>query len=411
MSAPPGAQVSERTETRASALPLRRPFARLVLIRLTFLVATAATLLWSPVRENFPPFHAYEARTDLVFETFAQWDSGWFLGIAAHGYESSASTVFFPLYPLVVKAVSYALGSKLVAAVLVSLAAAGVAAVLVHRIALPLVGDAAAWDSVLLLALYPSALVFTSAYADALFLALSAGSLYAAMRRHPWLAAILGALAASTRLVGLALIPPLLLLLRPRGRSPRELLRPAPLLLVPAGVAAYAAYLDHRFGDPLEFVDALDRYWQRHTSWAGPFGGLWDSLSAGYHGAAEIALHLPRRLGEPDGFLHRDQLGALNALQLLVLLAALWLTWVAWRRLGRVLGIYAVSMMVFLLSSTVEVFPLASFPRYLLADFPLFIALAAVLREHPRARDPVVIGFAAVAGAAAVGFARHVWIA
>jgi hypothetical protein len=94
-----------------------------------------------------------------------------------------------------------------------------------------------------------------------------------------------------------------------------------------------------------------------------------------------------------------------------VLVAALWLTWIAWRRLGRVLGLYAVSMMVFLLSSTADVFPLISFPRYLLADFPIFIALAGELRDHPRARDPVVIGFAAVAGAAAIGFSRHVFVA
>jgi len=387
------------------------PFRQLVLIRAAFLLGSALALLWSPVRANFPPFHAYEARTDLLFGTFEQWDSGWFLGIAQHGYNSAAATVFFPLYPLVVHGVGFVLGSNLVAAVLVSLVAAGIAAVLVHRIARTVVGPEAAADTVLLLALYPSALVFTSAYADGLFLALSAGSLYAAMRERPWLAGALGGLAVSTRFVGLALLPPLLFLLWPRGRSLRELLRPAPLLLIPAAVAVYAAYLDHRFGDPFQFVHSLDRYWQRHTSWLGPLGGLWDSLTAGYHGVAEILLHLPRALGEPTGYSHLDQLGALNAIQLGVLLPALWLTWVAWRRLGRALGLYAVAVAVFLLSSTVDAFPLASFPRYLLADFPVFIALAAELRDTTRAHEPVVIASAAVAGAAAVGISPHIWIA
>ena len=386
------------------------PFRRLVTIRVAFLVGAALALLWSPLRHDFPPFHAYDARTDLLFETFGQWDSGWFLRIVEHGYDIPQSTVFFPLYPLVVRAVAFVFGSNLVAGVLVSLVAAGVAAVLVHRIALPAVGPEAAWDTILLLALYPSAMVFTSAYADALFLALSAGSLYAALRGRPWLAGVLGGLAVGTRFVGLALIPPLLLLLWPRGRSVRELLRPAPLLCFPAAVAAYAIYLHHRFGDAFEFVHALDRSWGRRTSWLGPLRGLWESASSGYHGAAELLLHLPRDLGRPDGFPNRDQLGALNAIHLLILVAALWLTWIAWRRLDRVLGLYAVSVMVFLLSSTVKGFPLASFPRYLLADFPLFIALAGELGDHPRAREPVVIGFAAVAGAAAIGFSRHVWI-
>jgi 4-amino-4-deoxy-L-arabinose transferase-like glycosyltransferase len=393
------------------ATPFWPPFLRMVGIRATFLAGTALTLLWAPTRHDFPPFRAYEAHTDLIFESFAQWDAGWFLRIAGHGYDSAASTAFFPLYPLVVRGVGVLLGSKLVAAVCVSLLAAGIAAVFVYRLAVPLVGTAVAWDAVLLLALYPSAMVFTSAYADALFLALSAGCLYAALRDRPWLAGVLGGLAVATRFVGLALVPPLLVLLWPRGRSAHELLRPAPLLCFPAAVVAYAAYLDHRFGDPFEFVHALDRYWQRHTSWLGPLRGLWESLSAGYHGTAELLLHLPRGLGAPGGFPHRDQLAAQNALQALLLLAALWLTWVAWRRLGRVLGLYAISTMAFLLSSPVDVTPLASFPRYLLADFPLFIALAAELRDHPRAREPVVIGFAAMAGAAAVGFSRHVWIA
>ena len=84
--------------------------------------------------------------------------------------------------------------SDLVAAVLVSLAAAGVAAVLLKRIA----GDALGRDSVLLLALYPIAYVFTAAYSEALFLALATGSFLAAMRGPVVAAGVLGGLAAAT---------------------------------------------------------------------------------------------------------------------------------------------------------------------------------------------------------------------
>jgi hypothetical protein len=84
---------------------------------------------------------------------------------------------------------------------------------------------------------------------------------------------------------------------------------------------------------------------------------------------------------------------------------------VAWRRLGAALGLYAAAVDVVLLSATVDVFPLASLPRYLLANFPLFIALAVVLRERPRAREATLIAFAATGAVAAVAFSRHVWIA
>jgi hypothetical protein len=388
-----------------------RPFWTLVSIRVAFWAGAALVLLWAPIREDFPPYRAYEARSDLLFGAFAQWDSGWFLRIADHGYDIPATSAFFPLYPLVVRVVGFVLGSLLVAGVAVSLVAAGIAAVLVWRIARHTAGEAVAGDAVLLLALYPSAFVFTGVYSDGLFLALAAGSLLAAFRGRGWLAGVLGGLAVATRLVGLGLIPPLLYLLRPRGRSLRELARPAPLLLIPAALGLYALFLDHRFGDPLAFNNAYTVYWQRETSWLGPVDGLWQSVSSGWHGAAELGLHLPRNLGEPGGFPDRDRYAVWNVLHLALLAAALWLTWVTWRRLGAALGLYAVSVDLILLSSaTIETFPLASFPRYLLANFPLFIALAAVLRERPRPREATLIAFAAVGAVAAVGFSRHIWI-
>ena len=387
-----------------------RPFWTLVGIRVAFWVGAALALLWAPLRSDFPPFHAYEARSDLLFLTFAQWDSGWFLRIADHGYDIPATSAFFPVYPLVVRGVGFVLASTLVAAVLVSLFAAGVAAVLLWRIARGAAGEAVARDAVLLLALYPSALVFTGAYSDGLFLVFVAGSFLAATRERGWLAGVLGGLAVGTRLVGLALVPALLVLLWPRARSGRELVRPLPVVLLPAALGLYCLYLQHRFGDPFAFENAQSLYWLRETSPFGPLGGLWESVAAGYHGAAELFLHLPRELGEPGGFPDRDRFAIWNVLHLLLLVAALFLTWVAWRRLGPALGLYAVAVDAAVLSGTHEVFPLASLPRYLLANFPLFIALAVLLGDRPRAREATLIGFAAMGAVAAVAFSRHVWI-
>ena len=387
-----------------------RPFWTLVGIRVAFWAGAAVALLWAPLRHDFPPFEAYDARTDLLFLTFAQWDSGWFLRIADHGYDIPATSAFFPVYPFVARAVGTVLGSTLVAAVLVSLVAAGVAAVFIWRIARGVVGNAVAGDAVLLLALYPSALVFTGAYSDGLFLAFATGSFLAATRDRGWLAGVLGGLAVGTRLVGLALVPALLVLLWPRGRSRSDLLRPLPVLLLPAALALYCLYLDHRFGDPFAFENAQSLYWLRETSPLGPIGGLWDSISAGYHGAAELFRHLPRRLGEPEGFPDRDRFAIWNVLHLLLLVAALWLTWVVWRRLGPALGVYAVAVDAAILSGTHDVFPLASLPRYLLTNFPLFIALALLLRDRPRLREATLIVFGAVGAVAAIAFSRHVWI-
>jgi hypothetical protein len=389
---------------------LLRPFLTLVGIRVAFWVGAAIALLWAPIREDFPPYRAYGPDTDLLFGTFAQWDSGWFLRIADHGYDVLATAAFFPLYPLLVRGGGFLVGSHLVAGVLLSLVAAGIGAVLVSRIATRFAGAKVANDTVLLLALYPSSFVFTGVYSDGLYLALAAGAFLAAAQGRSWTAGILGGLAVATRLVGLALIPALLVLLWPRDRSLKQLVRPLPLVMLPAALGLYSLYLQNRFGDPFAFANAQELYWQRTTSALGPIDGVWESVSAGWDGAAELVRHLPRELGSPEGFPDRDRLAVWNVLHLGLLAAALWLTWVAWRRLGAALGLYALGVDVAILAGTHEVFPLASLPRYLLANFPLFIALSMLLCDRPRAREATLIGFAAVGAVAAVAFSRHVWI-
>jgi hypothetical protein len=94
-----------------------------------------------------------------------------------------------------------------------------------------------------------------------------------------------------------------------------------------------------------------------------------------------------------------------------VLAGALWLTWVAWRRLGVAFGLYSAATLAVVLSVPAEGFPLVSLPRFLLADFPIFLALAAVTLDRPRAREVTLCAFAALGAVAAAAFARGIWIA
>ena len=388
---------------RSTDLRVARVF---LAIRIAYWIGAAVTLIWSPIGNPAyrPPFRAWFALGDTLFDTFAQWDSGWFIHIAQHGYDSKQATAFFPLYPLLVRGVADVVRSDVVAAVLVSLAAGTTAVVVLHRIARPLLGERGAYDTVLLVALYPIAFVFTAAYSDGLFLALAAGSFLAATQRRPLVAGVLGGLACGTRLVGLALLPALVVLLWDR----RRLYALAPLILLPAAVGAYALYLDRHLGDAWAFVDAQGVYWQRHVHAGGPFSGIWLAVRDGYQGASELVQHLPRAPGAPK---HNDQWSSWNVIQLLALVAATWLTWVAYRRLGLAYALYSAATLLIVLTSPADVVPLVSLPRFLLGDFPLFLALAAVCATRPRLRSSLLIGFAAVGGAAAVGFAHHVWIA
>ena len=125
-------------------------------------------------------------------------------------------------------------------------------------------------------------------------------------------------------------------------------------------------------------------------------------------GGAQLLLHLPRTGEAYDRF---DQIALWFVLDFVLLVLVAWLTWIAWRDLGAAYGFYSIGFLAIVLSNTSTWYPLQSLPRFLLADFPLFLALASLTRDRPRARTILLCAFAALGAAAAVAFARHVWIA
>jgi hypothetical protein len=380
------------------------PAATLVATRVALWLLAAATLVWAPAPGRALYGEAYGPASDFLFRTFSQWDARWFLQIAEHGYEEvPQAAAFFPLYPAAAHGLAWVTGSTLVAGVLISLASGAVAAWALAEIARPLLGERGARDAVLYLALFPPAFVLTALYSDGLFLALAAGAFLAALRGRSVTAGVLGGLACGTRLLGLALLPALAYLLW-RGRSPRALARLAPLALLPAAVGLYALYLDQAVGDPWAFTSA-QADWDRDTSALGPVGGAWDAVLAAGRGA-RVLLDFPAA-----GPGHDERVGLWNVSHLAILAAALWLTWVAWRRLGPAFGLYSAATLAIVLSVPAAGFPLVSLPRFLLADFPLLLALAALTLDRPRAREIALCSFAAVAAVAAAAFARGIWIA
>lgn len=247
----------------------------------------------------------------------------------------------------------------------------------------------------MLLALYPIAYVFTSVYSDGLFLLLAIAAFDAGVRGRSVAAGVLGGLAVATRLLGLALLPALVVLLWRRG--PQRL---APLLLLPGALGAYMLYLHEHFGDAFAFAHAESGYWLRHTPALGPLTGLWDAVHSGEQGIAQLVLHLPSN----GAYGKSEQFAIWNVTNLALLVVAAWLTWLAWRRLGAAYGLYSLTTLVIVLSSPAAVVPLTSLPRFLLADFPLFVVLAPYRRV-------LVPAFAALGAAAAVAFSRGIWVA
>jgi hypothetical protein len=346
----------------------------------------------------------------LLVDVWARWDSVWFLRIAEHGYGAAeeAAAAFYPLYPLLVGVLGrILLGHYVLAGVLISLAATLGSFVLLYRLGLPRLGADGARRAVLYLAVFPFAVFLGAVYSEALFLFLALAAFALAERGRFLGAGLAAGLAWLTRPLGIALLPPLALIAwAAPGRGP-ALLR---LAAAPALFALYPVYLWWRLGDPFAFVRAED-VWARELSWAGPLGGVWEGLRAGWAGVRQLASTSDTTRywsavqdSDPD----RVAIVNLQQLAFLVLFAALAV--VAWRRFGRPYGLFAALSLAIPLSVPSERWPLLSLPRFGLVVFPFFLALAA-LGERARLHTPMLVVSALLLGIVCAQWALWQWVA
>jgi hypothetical protein len=382
------------------------------------LVAVFAALSFGPAsgglaRENADKFDEpalTHAIADPLLAPLARWDSVWYLRIADSGYGDSASrAAFFPLYPLAVWAVAVPFaGSEaalLVAAFLVSLAAFVGALVLLHRLVELELGRRLAHPTLLLLAVFPAAVYFGAPYSESLFLLLAVGAFYAARTgRWTWAGACAG-LASATRSAGLLLLIPLAVIWwDSRPRRPRDA---AWLLLAPAGIAAYAAWLGLVEGDALRFLDVQEA-WSRELTV--PLAGAWDGFVAAVDGVRQLAsgsrtpVYFEEAAGDPF------RIGAINVMLFATLVFAVWACVGVARRLPRAYGAWVGASLVLPLTFPVTPQPLMSLPRFVSVLFPIFMWLAVVCDER-RSTDLVVAASAVGLGIFTAQYASWHWIA
>ena len=341
-----------------------------------------------------PPVKGPEPPRDVGwgFDVWARWDGGWFTNIARDGYtDPRTTTAFFPAYPMLVRGLGWIAGGHYVlAGVIVSLLAAAAAFALLHELARGLVGESGALRSIVYLAVFPAALFLGAVYSESLYLLLSVAAFLAAERRRWAFAGAAAGLAILTRPTGVMLLPALALLAWRAVPRAAAFLRLAIALPI---AAIWPIWLWATFGHPFEFLDAEKNTWQRHLSDAGPLGGAWDGLVAGWKSVLQFTVGGNRFPGADDSL----QAAGINLEALAAALFVIVLGIVAWRRLGAAYGVFVFASIALPLASPTDIYPLLSMPRFVLGVFPVFIALGAVA-TGPRATAFVVTTFAILLG-------------
>lgn len=320
-----------------------------------------------------------EGAASLLLGSWQRFDTQRYMRIARDGYATAEESVFPPLYPWLVRALSLPLGgtaaARLTAGLLLSNGAALALLVLLYQVTARELGETHATRALLYLALFPSGFFLFAAYTEPLFLLLALAALWAGRNgRFAW-AGLFGFLAAATRLTGWVLAAPLAYYalrqttttifspLRFTPHASRFALPLSPALLRNLLFAAlpglalllFLAYRSWLGLPPL--TEVYGRYWFQRTGIPGQ-----DILTA----AQTLFL---------GGEVRRNELFAL-ALDFACVLLLLVTTPLSFRRLGAGYGLYAALLLLFMLLPTSTVKPLYSFSRYALAFFPAFMLLA-----------------------------------
>ena len=326
-----------------------------------------------------------------MLNIWIRWDAAWYHDIAKNGYSfrpgEQSNTAFFPMYPLLMKAV-YPLLPRgrdvgwFRAGCIVSNAALLAGLIYLFLLVRIDFDHRTAARTVLYLLIVPTTLFFSAVYSESVFLAVSVAAFYHARRSQWVLAALFAGAATITRSAGVLVAAPLLLeYMLQRRFQWREIRRDlAAFLIIPVPLALHMLYLKQRVGNVMAISDAQ-----------GAWGGPWGKLTSPFTPATRLFY-------EPWTVTDVTNVGFVVSGLALVLFAAV--------RLRPTYGLYAVLCYCFItVWGTFD-----SVPRYVLMIFPVFIALAVLGRNRAFHHVYVLIA-SGLAAFLMVRFALWQWVA
>ena len=296
-----------------------------------------------------------------IKHTVINWDAIWYLKIAMEGYSEPRKMVFFPLFPAFIKLFSFVIRDPAWAALAAANLFGFTAAVSLYNLALKNFNKTTAAAACLIFFAAPTALFFTSAYTEPLFLTLSC-MFFMALSGKKWLtAAVFAGAASCCRNTGALLAAVFVFEYFRSERDKPNFMRAAGYLLIcVSGLAGYMVFLYLRTGDPLYFI-SVQGLWHDRARIVFPLSEYFRSVSGIFSGAIAF-----------------NEKGTI--LSAVYFTAALIFIYPAFRKIGAAQLLYYMAFVIFLSTQP----SMMSFSRYL-ASIPQFwiIPAACISGEKP----------------------------
>jgi hypothetical protein len=328
------------------------------------------------------------------FDMWTRWDARHFIQVAEYGYTDPRTdphaTAFFPLFPLLLRGLSFLGVAPALGGMMLNAAGAVVASAYLFKLAEDDVGVGAGRRAVLYFLLFPTGVFLVAPYSEGIFVAGAVAAFYYARQERWHLVALPAAIAMGARAAGIFLLVGLLCeLLRQRDLGARRLWTALSALAAGAlPLVAYGAYLARVHGDPLYFLTDQRRGWQRDLT--SPIESFVTTLQA---------TRAPAGAGALTNFV--------MAWRVEIVAAAVGVGFTIWAVVKREWG-YAAFMgffMAALMTSSVYL----SIPRMLLSLFPIVLFLAGATLRHPLRHELLLVAFTSLALLGTVVYTRYAW--
>ena len=212
------------------------------------------------------------------FESYINpWDGPHYISLIENGYVSEGDDrlfiVFFPLYPMICRALAFTGLSALNRALIVSNLFCCLDAYLMYQLVLDTGSEKRARLAVFLLMFNPVSFFMSMPYTESVFLATTMAAVLLARKRKFVGSVIMGALAATARMVGLAVAAPVFWEMLVARREKKESLSLKDVLLCAAktlpmllGLVAYLLLNYRLFGNPLQFLEFQRDNWNNEMT-------------------------------------------------------------------------------------------------------------------------------------------------
>ena len=322
------------------------------------------TSSYSP--ESIFPYEGVAPAGTIFLSLWQRFDANWYLKIAARGYAGTdGSSVYFPLYPILIRALTY-FSEPMFAAIFISNLALLGSLVLFYRIVTGIANAAIARRSLIYFLIFPTSFFLSAPYTESLFLLFVLASFYCAFRKRWGWAVLWGMFSALARLQGVLLIIPLAYMLWQESHhtaSGKQLIRRAvPLLMIPLGTFLFLGFTNLSLIGT--YQDTL------HARFVLPWENIYANISLLMSGRGSV----------------------IDALNLIAATGLIGMLYSVWKKLPLEYTIYALLMILAPMLRMTTTQPLVSMTRYALVVFPMFVVLG-IWGENPWANRMIVYIF------------------